>query len=347
MKFAPIRDTGISLPQLIFGTSALGNLYNALDYKTKKDIVRNFFGAMPGRPVVLDSAGKYGAGMALESLGKLLEELNIDPPDILISNKLGWLRTELKTAEPTFEKGVWKGLTNDAEQDISYDGILKCWQQGNKMLGEKYKPKLVSVHDPDEYMDAASDPQDRERRFSSIIEAYRALSELKSKSLVKAVGIGSKKWKIVKELSTEINFDWVMIANSLTIFDHPKELCEFISQLQAKGILVINSAVFNAGFLVGGDYFNYVKIDKTDSKTKHIFEWREKFFQLCKKHAIDPSHACIQFGLSHPGVSSVALNTSKVENISKNVWQVTHPVPKDFFADMKLQGLIDRDYEWV
>ena len=40
MEYRPIGTTGIKLPQIIFGTSALGNLYTALDDETKNSIVR-------------------------------------------------------------------------------------------------------------------------------------------------------------------------------------------------------------------------------------------------------------------------------------------------------------------
>ncbi len=302
---------------------------------------------MPARPVVMDSAGKYGAGLALEVLGKCLEDLNIDEQDVIISNKLGWLQTELKTPEPAFERGVWCELKHDAVQDISYEGILKCWEQGNTLLGGKYLPDLVSVHDPDEYIESASDFRERERRFTSVLEAYRALTGLKTEGKVKALGVGAKNWKVIEALSSEVDFDWIMIANSLTIFDHPPALCEFISRLHARGIFVINSAVFNAGFLVGGNYFNYRQIDPGDVAAGHLLEWRERFYLLCQQYSVSPSHACIQFGLSHPGISSVALNTSKPENVQKNIWQVTHQVPEAFFTDMKRRGMIDRDYQWV
>jgi D-threo-aldose 1-dehydrogenase len=103
--------------------------------------------------------------------------LNVNPSDVLISNKLGWLRTELKTAEPTFEPGVWRNLKHDAVQQISYDGILECYEQGNNLLGD-YRAELVSVHDPDEYLAAAEDEQERAQHYRDILEAYRALNEL-------------------------------------------------------------------------------------------------------------------------------------------------------------------------
>ena len=65
MKRKPFGRTGLDMPPIIFGTSCLGNLYEALPWETKLAILREFFKHVPA-PVALDSAGKYGAGLALE-----------------------------------------------------------------------------------------------------------------------------------------------------------------------------------------------------------------------------------------------------------------------------------------
>src|SRR5476651_1445192 len=168
----------ITLPRVIFGTSGLGNLYTVLSDDVKRAIIEESVKYSP-KPAVFDSAGKYGAGLALESLGRSLKQLNVNPSDVLISNKLGWVRTELKTPEPTFEPGVWRDLKFDAVQKISYDGILECYEQGNELLNG-YKADLVSVHDPDEYLAAAATNEaDKAKRYQDILDAYRALFELK------------------------------------------------------------------------------------------------------------------------------------------------------------------------
>ncbi len=89
MKYVNLGETGIRIPKIIFGTSALGNLYHANTCETKLEIVREC-NQNVDYPV-FDSAGKYGAGLALESLGSCLNELEVKPEDIFISNKLGWL----------------------------------------------------------------------------------------------------------------------------------------------------------------------------------------------------------------------------------------------------------------
>ncbi|MFC2138840.1 aldo/keto reductase, partial [Bacteroidota bacterium] len=335
------------IPPIIFGTSALGNLYTILEDNIKLNIVSNCFRYMPTTPIVFDSAGKYGAGLALEILGKCLQKLNINSENVIISNKLGWLRTPLTAAEPTFEKGVWHGLKNDAIQDISYDGILKCWEQGNNLLGESYKPHMISVHDPDEYIMDAEDDKERKKRFQDVIDAYKALAELKGRSKNIAVGIGAKNWKIIMQICRNVDLDWIMFANSLTIYSHPQELVDFISEMDKKNVTIINSAVFNAGFLIGGSYFNYKLIDRNDKEYTNLFAWRESFFKLCEEYNVNPSHACIRFGMSHPSIASIALNTSNPAHVKKNIEEVQADVPAEFFNIMKQKELINPDYSYV
>jgi len=336
--------TGLKVPPIIFGTSALGNLYAAIEDDTKLNIVSQCFEHVQ-KPVVFDSAGKYGAGLALEMLGKCLQKLRIKPEDVIISNKLGWIQTELKTPEPTFEQGVWHNLKNDAIQNISYDGIITCFEQGNELLGGTYRPQLLSVHDPDEYINQAKNAKEREKLFNDILNAYKALSDLKKQGKVKAVGIGSKDWRIILEVSDHIDLDWVMFANSLTIMNHPPELLAFMDKLHRKGIGIINSAVFQGGFLTGSNYYNYKLVTPETDKPK--FQWRETFFALCKKHNITPSIACVNFGMTPPGVVAISLNTSNPKRVQDNVASVVSQVPKEFYAEMVKNNLISKDYLYL
>jgi D-threo-aldose 1-dehydrogenase len=342
----PLGKTGLLVPPIVFGTSYLGNLYQDLPFDGKLALAKGWFDATE-KPVVIDTAGKYGAGLALENIGKLLTELNINPSEITISNKLGWYRVPLTKPEPTFEPGVWKNLEYDAIQKISYKGILECWEQGNTLLGGTYKAAVVSVHDPDEYLAAATNELDRTLRFNNVIDAYNALFELKSAGLVKAIGVGSKDWKIIRELYNIVPFDWVMIANSFTIMNHSQEFLQFLDKLHSNGVGVINSAVFQGGFLTGGDFFDYRLVDTLSSEGQYIYSWRNKFNQICDLHKVKPDVACIKFAMSHPAVAALALNTSKVSTMQANVQTMETIIPPVFWNDMKKAGLISVDYKYV
>ncbi|MFC2081130.1 aldo/keto reductase [Bacteroidota bacterium] len=342
----PLGKTGLSVPPIVYGTSYLGNLYKTLPYVDKLALMRKWFECTE-KPVVIDSAGKYGAGLALEVIGKGLADLEISPEDIVISNKLGWYRVPLVADEPTFEPGAWADLENDAIQTFSYEGIIKCYEQGNDILGGNYKVDMVSIHDPDEYLFAAGNEEDRAKRQEDILESYRALFELKKAGKVKAIGIGSKDWRVIEELYQHVPFDWVMFANSFTIFHHPPALITFIDHLNRDAVGIINSAVFHGGFLTGGNLFDYQDIRPKSEKGKIIYPWREKFKLICERHGVEPGDACIQFGLSHPAIVSMALNTSKPGKMNRNVEILQRIIPKGFWTEMKEEGLIDSEYSYI
>jgi D-threo-aldose 1-dehydrogenase len=338
------QNTGmLQLPPIVFGTSCLGNIYRATSYEEKQAIVEACVKNAPGK-AVFDSAGKYGAGLALESLGKSLDALNVNPEKVMISNKLGWYQVPLTTPEPTFESGIWKELTHDAVQRISYDGILECFYQGNELLGP-YTSQLASVHDPDEYLSRAQNPEEENALYSDILGAYKALTELKAAGKISGIGVGAKQWRVIERISKDVSLDWVMIANSLTLHDHPRELLDFVAGLHKKGVSIINSAVFNGGFLVGSDYYNYGLVDKDTPEGQSLYAWRSEFWEVCKQFNISPAHACLHFGFTIPGISSVAVSTTNAAKVKQNIDMVTSNVPADFWKALTKAGLTET-FSW-
>ena len=346
MQPVPFGNTGLMTPPIVFGSTALGNLFREFSYESKLETMRAIFEHLP-KPVVIDSAGKYGAGLALEVMGDCLRELGLGDDEVIISNKLAWLRAPLTSPEPTFEPGAWFGLRHDAVQDISYAGIQKCFKQGLELLGGDYSTQLVSVHDPDEYLAAAASPADRERRFDDVLGAYAALGELKAQGLAKGIGVGAKNWNSIQEIDAQVALDWVMFANSYTLYSHPPDLLAFMDSLRAKGVAIINSAVFNAGFLTGGEFFNYVKLDPSKPADQEKFAWRKKFFALCEQHGQVPAEVCIQFGKSHPGIVALALSTSRPQRVKTNVEAMSARIPAAFWAVLKDEGLLADDHPYI
>lgn len=339
---AALRGSGLRLPPVIFGISALGNLYQAMPDERKAAIIaacrRHTAGA-----AVFDGAGKYGAGLALECLGNALRAQGVAADGVLISNKLAWRRAPLRGPEPTFEPGVWKDLRHDAVMDVSEEGILRCHAEGLALLGAPYRSDLVSVHDPDEYLAAAgADPAERARRLADVRGAYRALVRLRREGVVKAVGIGSKDWRVLRAIADEVDVDWVMLACSLTLMSHPRELVDWVARTAARGVAVIDSALFHGGFLTGGDHLDYRPVDPADPAHAAAMAWRSGFAACCRRHGVLPGVAATAFALRVPGVVSVALNTTRAERVADNVAMPAIPVPPAFWRDLLDEGLVDR-----
>lgn len=341
----PFGATGLDLPPIVFGTASLGNMMQVISPDAEQEIVEQWF-AQTGGLVAVDTAGKYGAGLALERIGRQLKRLGKTADDIVISNKLGWRRIPLTTPEPTFEADIWHSLEHDATQDISYDGILRCYEEGLELL-DGAPCQLVSVHDPDEYIAAATDDADREKRWDDVGGAYQALTELKQTGKVAGVGVGAKNWETIREFSERFALDWVMIANCFTIHSHPVGLIEFLSDLQSKNIAVMNAAVFNGGFLVGSDFYNYHRIDMDSQFGKSLYAWREQFVAICSEFGVNVAEACVRFGNSSPAINTVALSSSRAARVASNVKSVSAKIPAEFWAALKTRGLVDQSYPYL
>ena len=110
---------------------------------------------------------------------------------------------------------------------------------------------------------------------------------------------------------------------------------------------IINSAVFHAGFLTGGSYFDYRLLNEQAEEDRPYFEWRNRFFKVCAQFQVSPAAACIQFGLSHPCVLSIALNTSKPGRIRGNIESFTTAIDASFWRACKEEGLIQQHYPYL
>ncbi len=307
---------------IIFGTSCLGNLYKVVPFETKVEIASEWFKAFD-KPVI-DSAGKYGAGLSLECIGAALRHLGKTSGDIDISVKLGWRRSRRLSPgeEPTFEPGAWKGLEWDAVQDISAKGIMNCFEEACELLGG-YAIRMASVHDPDEFLAGGGGMDD-------VLGAYRTLFGLKDSGRgVESVGVGSKDWRVIRELwNRGVRFDWAMFACAPTLLVHPPELLDFVARLKDAGVTLIDSAVFNGGFLMGSDMLDYRKADRT--RDAAAFEFRDRYLARCREAGLDPAVPAVQYAY-RLGFDAVALNTSSPGRILKNASYATAKVPEWFW----------------
>ena len=226
--------------------------------------------------------------------------------------------------------------------DVSAAGILRCHMEGLELLGAPYRTDLVSVHDPDEYLAGAlGDVAERARRMADVLAAYRALIDLRSRGVVKAVGIGSKDWRVLREIADQVDVDWVMLACSLTIMSHPPELVAWVASAARRGVAVIDSALFHVGFLTGGSHLDYQPVDPSRSEHAWALAWRSSFEVICARHGILTGVACTAFALRVPGVVSVALNTTRAERVADNVAMPAVVIAPSFWRDLRAAGLID------
>ncbi len=145
----------------------------------------------------------------------------------------------------------------------------------------------------------------------------------------------------------QVKFDWVMLANKFTLYYHPKEVRDFLAMLQSDGVGIINSAIFNAGFITGGAYFDYRVVKENDPQDAPLFAWREKFFAVCARFGVAPGDACLKFALSDPAIAAVALNPSKPSRMPHNKAVLEQELPAAFWQALKTEAVIDPSYPYL
>ena len=135
-----------------------------------------------------------------------------------------------------------------------------------------------------------------------------------------------------------------MIANSFTVHSHPPGVVAFLDELKANNVGIMNAAVFNGGFLIGSDFYNYHRIDPDSPRGRELSSWRDTFQSICDDFGISVAEACVRFGNSHPAVNTVALSSSRPQRVATNVASVSREVPDGFWEAVREHGLIDSTY---
>lgn len=319
-QFRAFGNTGLRLPPIVFGAAALGNAHRVIPNQTKLAICGEWFGRVAS-PVWVDASPTRGRGRELEALARAFQRLDVAPEEVAIGSTLG-----------------------GTESQISRRAVLASWNETCRLLGGNHRPQLVALDAPDEYLAAARSPAERGQRFQEILDAYRALEELKASRQVAAVGVAAHEWQVAREIDAAVGLDWVLLIGGFTIMRHPPELLDFMAQLAARKTPIVCAGVFHCNFLVGGGRFDGRNVRPDDPAERTLFAWRKAFAALCQGHGVSPAHACIWFALSGPGVAAVAINTSRPERIAENAEWAVAEVPAGLWASMREEGLLN--YSW-
>src|SRR6476659_4092011 len=115
----PFGALGLTVPPIVFGTAALGNIPRVIPEQRKLEIGGEWF-KHSEPPVFIDAAYRHGDGLALEVLGRMLRRLDVEGDEVVVH------------------------LTLDVDQ------ITDGWEKSCRLLGSEYRPKLVSIRTTNE-----------------------------------------------------------------------------------------------------------------------------------------------------------------------------------------------------
>jgi D-threo-aldose 1-dehydrogenase len=324
----PLGRTGIPVSVLGFGCAPLGDLYELLDDEIALGAVQ---AAADAGVTLFDVSPLYGHGLAEHRLGTVLKRLPRE--SFVVSTKVGrWMKPA--PGGPASRSGYRGGLSFDAVFDYSYDGTMRSLEQSLHRLALP-SIDIALIHDVDVWTHGRDA---MEQRFREAMNgAYRALDDLRSQKVVKAIGVGVNESDMSVRFASAGDIDTVLLAGRYSLLEQPA-LADFLPLAEKKNIGVMLGGVFNSGILatgpVAGAKYNYRDAPPA------ILDKVKRIEAVCAAYHIALPVAAMQFALGHPAVASLVTGAVKADEVTRNVASLTAKVPAALWADLKREGLL-------
>ena len=278
MSTIPTRAlrTGVELSTLGFGGAPLGELFDPVSESQAQDTLQ---AAWDAGIRYYDTAPFYGYGKSEHRLGYFLRQQQ--RKDFVLSTKVGRVLTATRNLD-SFEKGFWiGGLPFDFRFDYGYDGIMRSWEDSLQRLGLN-SIDLLLIHDLDSFF------HDSEQRFSAhvnhlITSGWRALDELRSQGLIKAVGAGLNRMGAMPRLLDAADLDFCIVAMPYTLLDQDS-LDEEFPLCEERDVRIVIGSVFASGILASGpvEGARYAY----DTASPEILEKTRRIQAVCQRHDV-------------------------------------------------------------
>ncbi len=345
-KRVHLGQTDVMVSQLGVGTNPLAGLHEAIP----RDVVETTIQRCWDLGIrFFDVAPVYGYGNAESFTGAVLQSKPRD--EFILTTKVGRLLLEDGPADREDIMVYWEGEplykgTPDVKPyfDFSYDGVMRSLEDSQKRTGiDRFD--ALHIHDPDFYPEEALDG------------AFKALDELRSAGVIKAVGCGMNQWEMLADFARRADFDCFLLAGRYTLLDQ-SALPELLPLCEEKGIAIINGGVYNSGILCHPDPAGIGDIDASpeaiptwkDNVTynyvpaeNEIIEKTAHLKAICDRHDVPLMAAAIQFSIHHPAVPTVLMGPRSPEHVESNVAMFQFDIPNDLWAELKHEGLLPED----
>ena len=327
-----VGTTGLHVPILGFGGAPLGDLYELIPEERALGTVARAYdlGAR-----LFDTAPLYGYGLSEHRLGHVLR--NKPRADYVLATKVGrWLKP---TPPEQVDRGQWTGgLNMQPVYDYSYDGTMRALEQSHQRLGiERFD--IVFIHDVDIWTHGSRDAY--EARYREAVDgAFRALADLRSQGVIRAIGMGVNETEPCVRLATDCDPDVFLLAGRYTLLEQGG-LGDLLPLARRKRFSFLLGGPYNSGILatgaVPGAKYNY------KDAPPEIMDRVRRIEAVCTRHGVSLKAAAIQFPLGLPEIASVVPGAVRPEEVGDNFRLITHPIPAGLWDELKAEGLLARD----
>jgi D-threo-aldose 1-dehydrogenase len=315
MRQRRLGRTGISVTELGFGASGIGNLNTAVNDDVAAATVDS---AWEVGIRLFDTAPHYGLGLSERRLGSALAGRPRD--EFILSTKVGrLLRPNPRRTGSDLTLGgfdVPDELTR--AWDLTADGVRRSVDESLDRLGLD-RVDVVYIHDPDDAIDEA------------IEVAIPALIKLRDQGAVRAVGVGMNQWQAPLRFVRETDIDVVMLAGRWTLLDRSGE--RLLDSCLERRVALVAAAPFNSGILAetwppDGAQCHY------GVASAEVLERARQLARVCNLGGAELPSAAIQFPLRHSAVSSAVVGMRSPAQVSNAVSRLAGDLGEDLWRSL-------------
>lgn len=286
-----LGDTDIEVSALALGTSPMGHTRGADGYRSAIDTVKT---ALSKSITVIDTANGYGAGESERRVGAALRELGGLPRGALVVTKV----------DP-------KGL------DYSGERVRQSVRESKERLGLDSLP-LVHLHDPEGHDFAA---------MTGPGGAVEALVRLREEGEIGLIGLAGGPIPLMRRYLALDNFDALLVHNRWTLVD--RSAAPILAEARAKGVAVINAAVYGGGILVDPARFETYAYQPVKPEVRQAID---ALTDLCSRSNVGLSAAALQFSLRDPQFAFTVVGMSAPARVERILAAAAVDIPDEFWS---------------
>jgi D-threo-aldose 1-dehydrogenase len=296
-----INKTGLHLPTLAFGGSALGDMPDTYGYAVSEERARQTIHTILALPDgFIDTSRIYGMGRSEVRIGQVVRELGGWPKGRILSTKLD---RDMKT-----------GRFDGAQARRSLEESLEA-------LGVDHV-QILHLHDPEHGADLA----EVTRKGGALDELMR----MKEEGLADAVGLAAGNVDVMLPILRDWDLDGLITHNRFTLVNRNAE--PLLALAQSKGMFVLNAAPYAGGALAkgSGSYQRYVYQEATEQMLAPI----TKVEAICNRFGVPPGAAALQFSLRDQRIASTICGVSRPERVEETLAWAKWPIPEEAWQEL-------------
>ena len=316
-----VGQTKLEIDSLGLGGAPLGGNFVDLGYAQAEELIQAAINIGIG---YFDTAPWYGFGRSERVMGDVLRG-----SEYILSDKVGRLLAPGPVKNPA-DFGMVDPLPFNVVYDYSYDGIMRAYEDNLQRLGLD-RIDILLVHDIGEFQHG----QDHVKHFKNLESGgYRAMDELRTAGLIKAIGLGVNENKVCMDALAIGDWDVFLLAGRYTLLEQTA-IDTLFPACRKAGTSIICGGPFNSGVLVGRDSWNYAKAPK------EVVDKARALGVVADEFGIPLPAAALQFPLGDEIVCSVIPGPRDKVELEQIVTWFKTPIPKEFWSTLKEKKLME------